>query len=138
RSRTVLENGKDSTFEKFEAALKATGLGDGSGLRFLTLANSSPTFSWLKGQVLAKYPKAGFVEYEPISHDAMRQGAEMAFGPGVAIHKQLDKAKIIVSLDYDFLGLDALSIMLTKLFSKGRKLAEESEEEGGHHAGAAA
>ncbi len=134
RSKVVLEAGKESTFEKFEAALKAANLADGSGLRFVTLANASPTFTWLKSQVLAKYPKAGFIEYEPISHDAMREGAEMAFGTGVAIHKQLDKAKIIVSLDYDFLGLDALSIMLTKLFSKGRKLAEESEEEGEHAA----
>ncbi len=137
RSKTVLEGGKESTFEKFEAALKAANLGDGSGLRFVTLANASPTYTWLKGQVAAKYPKAGFIEYEPISHDNNRQGAEIAFGPGVAIHKQIDRAKVLVSLDYDFLGLDALSIMLTKLFSKGRKLAEESEEEAGHHAAAA-
>ena len=35
RSSMVLESGKESDWKKFEAAVKALSLGDGSGLRFL-------------------------------------------------------------------------------------------------------
>src|SRR5579872_598260 len=35
RSKTVLDGGKDSSWDKFEAAVKGLPLGDGSGLRFL-------------------------------------------------------------------------------------------------------
>ena len=36
RSSTVLEGGKSSDWAKFEAAVKALSLGDGTGLRFLS------------------------------------------------------------------------------------------------------
>ncbi len=42
---------------------------------------------------------------------------------------QYDKAKVIVALDADFLGLDSPTPLPTKQFSKGRKVATEADLE---------
>ena len=43
RSKMVLEGGKESSWDKFEAAVKGMSLGDGAGLRFLSGTVVSPT-----------------------------------------------------------------------------------------------
>jgi len=127
RSKAVLEGGKESTWEKFEAAVKGLSLGDGSGLRFLSGAVTSPTLDSLRGEALKRWPKAKWVEYEAVARDNERAGAVMAFGQAVNVHPQFDKAKVILSLDYDFLGTDWPTPLATKLFSKRRRV--ESEED---------
>jgi MoCo/4Fe-4S cofactor protein with predicted Tat translocation signal len=127
RSKTVLEGGKDSSWEKFEAAIKALSLGDGAGLRFLSESVVSPTLESLRADALKKFPKAKWVEYESVSRENERAGTMLAFGQALDVHPQFDKAKVILALDYDFLGLDWPTPLATKLFSKNRRV--ESEED---------
>ncbi len=127
RSKAVLEGGKDSTWEKFEAAIKALPLGDGAGLRFLSESVVSPTLESLRADALKKFPKAKWVEYESVSRENERAGTMLAFGQALDVHPQFDKAKVILALDYDFLGLDWPTPLATKLFSKNRRV--ESEED---------
>ncbi|HXP84463.1 MAG TPA: TAT-variant-translocated molybdopterin oxidoreductase [Bryobacteraceae bacterium] len=127
RSKEVLENGKASSWEKFAAAAKTLLSGDGSGVRFLSETVMSPTLADLRAQVLKKFPKAGWVEYESISRANEASGAFLAFGQDIDVHPQYDKAKVIVSLDYDFLGNDYPGPLAGKLFSAGRRV--ESEED---------
>ena len=44
----------------------------------------------------------------------------LAFGQALKVHPQFDKAKVIVALDADFLGLDSATPLPTKQFSKRR------------------
>jgi MoCo/4Fe-4S cofactor protein with predicted Tat translocation signal len=127
RSKAVLEGGKESSWEKFEAAAKGLSLGDGSGLRFLSETVVSPTLQSQRADALKKWPKAKWVEYESIARDNERAGAMLAFGQAVNVHPQFDKAKVILSLDCDFLGVDWPTPLATKLFSKNRRV--ESEED---------
>ncbi len=129
RSNKVLEGSAASDWQKFEAYVKTLALGDGSGLRFLSESVVSPSLSALRAQALAKFPKAKWVEYEALARDNERAGAALAFGQTVDAHPQFDKAKVIVALDADFLGLDWATPLPTKQFSRGRRIAGEEDLE---------
>jgi molybdopterin-containing oxidoreductase family iron-sulfur binding subunit len=129
RSTTVLDGGKASDWAKFEAAVKSLSLGDGTGLRFLSETVTSPSLSSLRADALKKFPKAKWVEYEPISRDNERAGLSMAFGQPLEILPRFDNAKVVMALDCDFLGLDSPTVVPTKQFSKGRKFSSDEDFE---------
>jgi molybdopterin-containing oxidoreductase family iron-sulfur binding subunit len=129
RSGKVLEKGAESSWPKFEAAVKALSLGDGSGLRFLSETVTSPSLAALRTQALAKFPNAKWTEYEPLSRENERAGTVQAFGQELNVHPQFDKAKVILALDSDFLGLDSATPLATKQYSKRRRVELESDLE---------
>ena len=131
RSARFLENGAPSSksWPEFNAYLKGVSLGDGSGLRFLSESVISPSLAMMRAEALKKYPKAKWVEYEAITHENEDAGLTMAFGQPLTAHRHYDKAKVIVALDSDFLGLDSTSPIATKLFSKRRHVASEEDFE---------
>jgi molybdopterin-containing oxidoreductase family iron-sulfur binding subunit len=129
RSSKILNGGKASTWADFEAAVKALALGDGAGLRFLSGMVTSPSLAALRAQTLQKYPKAKWVEYEAAARENELAGAALAFGQPYYVHPKLDKAKVILALDSDFLGLDSPSPFFTTLFSKRRKVNGEADLE---------
>jgi molybdopterin-containing oxidoreductase family iron-sulfur binding subunit len=129
RSTMVLEGGKPSDWNKFAAAVKALPLSDGAGLRFLSESVTSPSLQSLRGDALKKFPKAKWIEYEPISRDNERAGLSMAFGQPVEILPRFDKAKVVMALDADFLGLDSPTVLPTRQYSKGRKFSSEEDFE---------
>jgi MoCo/4Fe-4S cofactor protein with predicted Tat translocation signal len=131
RSSRFLESGKESkkSWPEFGAYLKSISLGDGSGLRFLSETVTSPSTANLRAEALKKYPKAKWIEYESISRENERAGAMMAFGQALDVQRHFDKAKVIVALDADFLGLDSPTPLPTKQFSKGRKVVTDEDLE---------
>ncbi len=129
RSGKVLERSGESSWQKFEAAVKALSLGDGSGLRFLSETVTSPSLAALRAQTLAKFPKAKWIEYEAISRENERAGTVLAFGQELNVHPQFDKAKVILALDSDFLGLDSATPLATKQYSKRRRIEVEGDLE---------
>ena len=130
RSKEVLDGGKPSTWDKFGAAWKAksASLGAGDKLRVLSTTVGSPSLNAARTSLMAKYPKAKWVEYEPVNEDLAKLGAAIAFGPGVEAHPQYDKAKVILALDCDFLGEDNPTTLAIRQFSDGRRIKEHSEE----------
>jgi len=129
RSARFLENGAETkkSWPEFQAYLKGISLGDGSGLRFLSDAVISPSLAAVRADALKKYPKAKWVEFETFSRENERAGAVLAFGDAFEVHPQFDKAKVIVALDSDFLGLDSASPLPTKQFSKRRRVGSEED-----------
>src|SRR5258708_31507559 len=109
-----MESGKESDWAKFEAASKALSLGDGAGLRFLSETVTSPSVSALRGEALKKFPKAKWIEYEPISRENERAGLSMAFGQQVEFLPNYEKSKVVMALDCDFLGLDSPTVVPTR------------------------
>jgi molybdopterin-containing oxidoreductase family iron-sulfur binding subunit len=125
RSRAVLREGRASNWDEFAAffaphfdALRA---GGGEGLRLLSEVVSSPSLDAMRRQTLQAFPKARWVEYEPLASDAARAGAELAFGEPLDAHPHYNEADVIVSLDNDFLGLDSATIKPIREFAARRR-----------------
>ena len=76
----------------------------GDGLAILSESTSSQTTARLKAAVTAKFPKAAFFEYEPISRDNEISGAKLALGQAVRQVLHLDKAMIVALMDADPFG----------------------------------
>ena len=129
RSARVLESSKESSWERFEAFAKGLNLGDGSGLRFLSETVTSPSLVALRSETLKKFPKAKWVEYEAFQRNNGREGAMIAFGQPVNIQTNFDKAKVILALDSDFLGLDWTTPLPTKQFSSRRRVEKQEDLE---------
>lgn len=130
RSRVVRNEGRTSSWNDFKTFARQhfAGLGQGQGLRFLSGAVTSPSLEALRTHMLAKWPQAKWLEYEPLASDAALEGAQMAFGQAVVPQYDFDKANVILSLDSDFLGLDSATILPIRQFSRHRRLASEKEE----------
>jgi len=97
----------------------------GSGLRILTRTVSSPTMAAQLNTVLAAYPEAKWVQYDPLTRDNVRAGALKAFGQYVETRYAFDKADVVLSLDGDFLSSGYPGFLLyARQFASRRKPGE--------------
>lgn len=108
RSQHVLYRGETRTWVAFLAAFRSM-LADkkpsgGEGVYFLSTTVTSPTLAaqWQQGQ--KNYPKAKFVQYDPVNRDSHYAATKQAFGDFVDVQYRLDQADVIVALDANFLG----------------------------------
>lgn len=108
RSQVVVHEGRVDTWERFLAfAIDLRGRKlptKGKGLRILTRTVVSPTLADQIKRLLEEMPEAKWHSYEPVNRDAVRRGAELAFGEPLEPVPHFDKADIVVSLDADFLS----------------------------------
>lgn len=128
RSPSVLNGGEKSSWEEFDKAVQteiAGKLGDGTGLRFLTPRLISPSYKAVKVEALKKYPKATWTEFDPFAPEQSIEATKIAFGQPLTPHYAYDKAKVIVAISSDFLGVDSTTVLPTRLFSKGRQVEGE-------------
>ena len=89
-----------------------------SGVAVLAESNSSPSLARLRKAFEDKGGK--WFTFSPISRDNTLAGSKMAFGKPHRSHLKLDKAKVIVSLDADPLGMDQGHLANTRSFTNGR------------------
>jgi molybdopterin-containing oxidoreductase family iron-sulfur binding subunit len=122
RSREVVHEGQASTWEEFAAFVNERFREPGR-LRFLSQTVNSPSLEALRAHALAGFPRAKWVEYEPISDDEALAGAELAFGQTVQPIYRFEHADTILSLDSDFLALDSPTLTYTTDFAARRRVA---------------
>jgi molybdopterin-containing oxidoreductase family iron-sulfur binding subunit len=125
RSQVVTHNGNVSTWKAFVGALEG-GLADqrikrGAGLRLLTERVTSPTLANQVRGLLAEFPLARWHQYEPLIHDNLRAGTQLAFGRVLHTRYRVDRADVIVSLDGDFLGNGPSNLRDARHFSDRRR-----------------
>ncbi len=124
RARAPLNAGQPSTWEKYDAFATAQFAklieAKGKGLALLLEETDGPTTERLLKALLAKAPEAKLYRWDPLAPDNARQGAELAFGPGARAHLNLEKAKIIFSLESDFLVLGPDHLALARQFGASR------------------
>ena len=114
---------KSEEFERIlREKLKTFAADGGSKLRFLGEPSISPTFLRLRDAVKAKYPQSTFHTYGAVSEANAREGSRIAFGRPVSVVYDLAQAKVIVSLDSDFLQTEAGMLRNTRGFALSRKL----------------
>jgi molybdopterin-containing oxidoreductase family iron-sulfur binding subunit len=104
RSASPLKAGAAAKWEEWDAFAKdhfgKLSQAQGAGLAFIVEEDNGPTFE----RLLGKLPQAKVVRFDPLSPDAELQGAQLAFGPGARVHVDVSKAKVLFSLDSDFLN----------------------------------
>jgi len=132
RTKQVTHQGARSNWDEFaawaRAMFTADRQGDGAALRIVSEKIASPALAQVRDELLGKFPKAQWIEYEPVNLDAVRAGAALATGQAVEPHLLFDKADVVFSLDCDFLGLDAATILPVKLYSRRRKVEKPGDE----------
>jgi MoCo/4Fe-4S cofactor protein with predicted Tat translocation signal len=130
RSRTVMKGAETSDWNGFAAFIKdhMTGLRNarGNGLAILSESSSSPSLAAMKQRLLAAFPNARWHEYEPINNDNIVKGSMLAFGAPYRAHYAFDKAKVIVSLDADFLHCDGGAVKWTRDFARSRRAEDRA------------
>ncbi len=108
RAKTFKRDGKEVSREdalKFlgELSQKFTA-NSGEGLAFLAESSTSPSRARLQKIIAQKFPKSQWFTYDAIDSGIHQRAATQAFGQPVKPVFHFEKAKIILSLDCDFLG----------------------------------
>ena len=128
RSQVVRNAGRISTWNAFLTAinddLEAERLVGGAGLRILTETITSPTLANQLRQLLAKFPRAKWHQYEPVNRDNARAGARLAFGDDINTIYRIEKADVILSLDADFLFAGPASVRYARDFAGKRRVRQ--------------
>jgi Fe-S-cluster-containing dehydrogenase component len=124
RSRGILHDVKPADWAAFvqfwqglEGKFQSKG---GQGLAILSESFSSPTLFRLREAFLQRFPKATWTAYDPISDENIFEGIRVATGQSLRPVYHLDKAKVILALDCDFVGLESDAVRNASGFAAGR------------------
>ncbi len=122
-----IKNGKPRHSD-WKALTKAVGqfLQDSRGkTRILTKASHSPSSRLLVEDFLKEIGGGKVYETElNFLEDAISRAQELSYGKAIVPNYHFDKARVILSIDADFLGTWLSPVEFQKDFSKRRKLAE--------------
>ena len=98
------ENGKDSEWGTIDGKIKGS-LASAKSITLLTNTVISPSMSRAIEEYKVKFPgKFEHVQYDAISYSAIRKANLQNFGSSFIPSYDFSKAKVIISLDADFLG----------------------------------
>jgi len=90
------------------------------GVAVLTGAINSPSTRAVVGDFCQAFG-AKHVMWEPLAHEEIREGQKASYGEEVVPLYRFDKAKMIVSIDADFLGTWLTPTIFNRQFSMARK-----------------
>ncbi|HVU08931.1 MAG TPA: TAT-variant-translocated molybdopterin oxidoreductase [Verrucomicrobiae bacterium] len=107
----------DDLSQKFSA-------NQGEGLAFLAESSTSPSRARLQKIIAQKFPQSKWFTYDAIDSGIHQRAATQAFGQSVKPVFNFDKAKVILSLDCDFLGGEDDTHNHIRKFAASRKTGE--------------
>lgn len=132
RSQLVKHRGVIQTWDRFvnEFGAEAQRLQErrGAGLRILTGNITSPTLGDQLLQLLEEMPEARWHQYEPAGLNNVREGCRLAFGRYLQPQYHLERAKVVLALDADFLCDLPLSVRYAREFIDRRRVANDPPE----------
>ncbi len=96
----------------------------GRGLAILSETSSSPSLARLRQRIVEAFPESTWTEWEPLSREAEREGAMVAFGSPLRPVVDFSKADVIVSIGDDFLFLHPNAIRQARDFASGRRAVD--------------
>jgi len=92
----------------------------GKGLAILSESSSSPSFHRMRERLLSICPQARWYEYEPLSRDNEREGTRLVFGKTLRPQYAFSKARVVLSLDGDFLSEHPAALAYARDFTEAR------------------
>jgi molybdopterin-containing oxidoreductase family iron-sulfur binding subunit len=105
---------------------RTAGAEAGAKLRILCEPTNSPTFLRLRAALQAKLPQAKIHTWTSVNEANAREGGRIAFGQLVNVQPDYSQAKVILSLDSDFLGTETGNVKANRDFAQGRRLENGS------------
>jgi len=132
RSQSVLYRGAEKSWSEFltawKALIKEYESSDGEGLAILSESFASPTLARLKKAFRQRFPKARWATYEPVSDENILSGVNIAVGEICHPVYHFEEARVILSLDSDFLQLEHDNIRNAAGFADGRRVITQDDE----------
>jgi len=127
RSQRVLDAGQPADWDAFVAAwgaLEQTHLEDG-GTRLAVLSEPfhSPTLARLAVAFRQRFPQARWVTYAPVNDDSVDRGIALATGRALQPLYHFERARVVLSLDCDFMLTENESIRHARGFADGRRMS---------------
>ncbi len=108
RARRFTNNGKtatrDEAFRALDDLYQKFSANGGQGLAFLAESSTSLSRARLQKIIAAKFPQSKWITYDAVDAGIHQRAATLAFNPSVRPIFNFDKAKVILSLDCDFIG----------------------------------
>ena len=102
-------------------ALRGGLVGSGAGVAVLAEPSSSPTLARKRDRLLSALPDARWYEYAPLSDDVERDGTRLLFGQPLRAHPQLDRTRVVLSLDADPFQDHPAAIANARAWSEARQ-----------------
>ena len=87
---------------------------------FISHSLVSPTAKKVFDQFKSKFPNTEFISYELFNNEIRNSAWQKCYGGGAFPLISWDKAKIILTLEGDFLGVEGNTVENARLFAKGR------------------
>jgi molybdopterin-containing oxidoreductase family iron-sulfur binding subunit len=105
RSRGLIRDGEPQAWSSLLTTLAGQrgALGHGAGFRILSGATTSVTLARQIATLKQRYPEMRWHRWDPVSRDAVRAGAIMAYGQPVEIVPKLGAVDVLVTIDSDLL-----------------------------------
>jgi MoCo/4Fe-4S cofactor protein with predicted Tat translocation signal len=105
RSRGPIRDGEPQAWSSLLTTLAAQrdalALAHGEGFRVLTGTTTSPTLARQMTELKQRYPAMQWHHWEPVSRDAVRAGAALAYGQPVEVVAKLDAVDVLLAIDSD-------------------------------------
>jgi molybdopterin-containing oxidoreductase family iron-sulfur binding subunit len=131
RSTTPRKGGVVAGWSAFDAELSAKlatyDKDQGARLRLLMPPTLSPTLVRMRGALAQRFPKARVHTWSAVAESNVREGARIAFGKPMIPVNLYDRAKLVLSLDCDFLQTESGAIRAAKGFAASRRLRSARE-----------
>jgi MoCo/4Fe-4S cofactor protein with predicted Tat translocation signal len=115
---------RDEALKFLDDLSKKFAANQGEGLAFLAESSTSPSRARLQKIIAQKFPQSKWFTYDAIDSGIHQRAATQAFGQSVRPVFNFDRAKVIVSLDCDFLGGEDDAHNHIRKFAAGRKAGE--------------
>lgn len=130
RSQQVLRKGEPASWGDFVQFARSLAAEAGSKrLAVLCEPSSSPTLAALRRELERRYAQVRWVTYRPEGDDHEALGLQQAFGRPVRARYRFSEARVIVSLDADFLGpTDRNFVENTREFAASRRMERPEDE----------
>jgi len=101
----------------------------GRGLAFLVGKKTSPSRDRMRDAVMQRWPQAQWIPYEPVDDEAPVEGSATAFASPHREVLHLDRARVIVSLDRDFVDPAETDFLRhSREFAATRRLSRAGDE----------
>ncbi|NOY90260.1 MAG: 4Fe-4S dicluster domain-containing protein [Deltaproteobacteria bacterium] len=123
---------RDSSFaafdQAFDALLETHVANGGRGLRVLARATNSPSFIRLRDAASARLPQLRFHTWDSVNEANILAGARLAFGQPLGTVVDYGAARVVLSIDSDFLGTEPSAVRSARAFGPTRAIERPEQE----------
>ncbi len=127
RTRLPRKAGAEATWADVDSWAGSAIKGDGDGVALLLDETSSPTVARLIGELLGKHPRVRVFRHDPLGQ-AARQGAALVGLTGYGEALSLENAKVILSVDADFLGVQGDVVRNNRGYAQSRAVTDSKAD----------